>query len=155
MTLERNAHEITEDRVKAASFYENIELYHNRVDKILKLISDYFDHRKSRCIKKYMAVRVTDGKITESTYELSQDVKDRIKYWLRNEKQEIDDSIYTIEFFDNIFFCKIFDFTENSAGNNVVLAGYVLEETALVRTFISKFSEKKIREKYERILAII
>ena len=137
--------------MQAVKFYENIDVYHNKVDKILQLIQDYFDHRKMRCHKEFMAIRIVDGKINDSTHELTEDIKERVGYWLRHDKFEIDDSIYTIEFFDKVFFCKIFDFDNN----NVVLAGYVLEETALVRTFMSKFSEKRILEKYEKILAII
>ena len=135
----------------AMKFYDNIEIYHNKVDKILKLIRDYFDHRGIACKKEFMAIRIIDNSIEVSTHELSTDIKERVLYWIRNDKEELDESIYTIEFLDKIFFCKIFDF-EN---NNIVLAGYILEETALVRTFISKFNEKKIQEKYEKILSII
>jgi len=136
---------------QAANFYDNLELYHKNVDKILELIQDYFDHRKTRFNAKYMAVKVCEGKVLESTEELGEEAKNRIGYWSRNEKTELKDSIFTIEFFDKIFFCKIFEFDED----HQILAGYLLEETALVRTFISKFSEEKIREKYEKLLSII
>lgn len=141
----------SKNEMEAVTFYESIETYYRRVDSILTLIRDYFDHRKTLYTKEYMAVKITQGDIIESTQPLNDDIKERIAYWLRHPKTELDDSIYTIEFFDKIFFCKIFEFGKE----NVVLAGYVLEETALVRTFISKFSEQKIQEKYERILAII
>jgi len=98
-----------------------------------------------------MAIKIIDSQIQESTYELTPDIEERIGYWMRHEKIELEDSIYTIEFFDNVFFCKLFEFSQG----NAVLAGYVLEETASVRTFMSKFSEKRIKEKYEKILAII
>lgn len=137
--------------MQAIKFYENINFYHKRVDKVLKLIQDYFDQRKAKCEKEFMAIKIVDGLINKSTRELTDDIKSRIGYWFRNEKIELEDSIYTIEFFGQIFFCKIFEFDEN----NMVLAGYVLKDTALVRTFISKFSEKRIQEKYEKILAII
>ncbi len=138
--------------MQAVKFYENIDTYHNRVDGILRLIRDYFDHRKTKCTKEFMAIRIVEGKISDSTHELTDDVKERVGYWLRkDEKVELEESIYSIEFFDKIFFCKTFEFDND----NTVLAGYVLEETALVRTFISKFSEKHIQEKYEKILAII
>jgi len=137
--------------MEATKFYENIELYHGRVDKISRLIKDYFDHRKSSYNKEYMAMKIIDNKIVESTEDLTNDIKDRIGYWLRNEKYSLEESIYTIEFKNRIFFCKIFDFGED----NIILAGYVLDDTALVRTFISKFSEQRIKEKYEQILAII
>ena len=136
---------------KAANFYDNLELYHANVDKILKLIRDYFDHRKTRFEASYMAVKISEGKVIESTNQLSDEAKDRIGYWARNDKTELGDSIFTVEFFDKIFFCKIFEFDEN----HQILAGYVLDETTLVRTFISKFSEEKIREKYEKLLTII
>lgn len=139
------------NEMQAIKFYENIDVYHNKVDKIMQLIRDYFDHRKMKCNKEFMAIRIINEKITDSTHELTEDIKERVGYWLRHDKIELDESIYTIEFFDKIFFCKIFDF-EN---DNVVLAGYVLEETALVRTFMSRFSEKRILEKYEKILTII
>lgn len=137
--------------MQAVNFYENIEVYHNRVDGILRLIRDYFGHRKTKCRKEFMAIRIIDGKIVNSTHELTEDVKESVSFWMRNEKIELEESIYSIEFFDRIFFCKKFEFDEH----NTVLAGYVLKETALVRTFISKFSEQKIQQKYEKILAII
>lgn len=142
--------EYLEKEMEAQSFYGNIELYHGRVDKILKLIRDYFDHRQEKCNKQYMAVKLSCGEVTETSQELECDVKDAIEYWARQDNQPVYDAIYTIDFQDKIFFCKIFEFGDD----NSVLAGYVLEETALVRTFISKFSEQRIQEKYERILAI-
>jgi len=138
-------------KMEAVKFYDNIGMYHNRADKVLQLIRDYFDHRKVKCNKEFMAIKIIDCKIKESTHELTSDIMERVGYWIRHEKEELDESIYSIEFFDKIFFCKLFEFDDK----NVVLAGYVLDETALVRTFISKFSEKKIQEKYEKILSII
>ena len=136
---------------RASNFYDSLELYHSSVDRIFELIKDYFDHRRTRFEANYMAVKILDGKVTESTIELSKEAKDRIGLWIRSKKRELGDSIFTVEFFDKIFFCKIFKFDDS----HQVLAGYVLEETALVRTFISKFSEEKIREKYEKLLTII
>jgi len=142
----------TSAEMQSVKFYENIDIYHNRVDSILRLIQDYFDHRKTKYSKKFMAIRVIDEKINNSTQELSEDIKERIEFWLRNDdKAELEDSIYSIELINQIFFCKIFNFNNN----NIVLAGYILKESALVRTFISKFSEKHIQEKYEKILEIL
>ena len=137
-------------KMEASKFYGNIELYHGRVDKILELIRDYFDDRQEKCTKKYMAVKIECGEIIESSYELTDDAKERITYWARHENKPVYDVMYTINFFEKIFFCKLFEF----GSDNIILAGYVLEETALVRTFISKFSEERIREKYEKILSI-
>jgi len=138
-------------KMQADNFYTNVEQYHVKVDKIHKLITDYFDHRKAQYSKKFMAIEIIEGRIKKITDELSNDSLEKIEFWLRyDDKSEIEDSIYSLELEDQIFFCKIFDF-ENE---NVILAGYVLNESTLVRTFISKFSEQKIQEKYEKILAI-
>ncbi len=145
---------IEKELLPTEKFYNDIVLYHDKVDKILKLIRDYFDKRKVKCEKSFIAIEIIKGTVRHSTFELSDDDVERIEVWFRSdksEKKEINNSIYILEIENKIFFCKIFQFKEK----NSVLAGYILEDKALVRTFISKFSEQKIKEKYERILSIM
>lgn len=142
--------DLNEQTMEANAFYGNIELYHGRVDKILKLIRDYFDDRQEMCNKQYMAVKLVCGKVAETAQPLEKELTDRIEYWARQDNKPVYDAMYTIDFGNKIFFCKIFDF----GPDNNILAGYILEDTALVRTFLAKFSEQRIQEKYERILAI-
>jgi len=138
-------------KLSVQAFYNSIETYHQRVDKILILIQDYFDeHKSKRHNREFMAIEIIYGEVIESTHDLNTELKEKVVSWLRNEKTELEESIYTIELDHKIFLCKIFEFNEGGT----VLAGYVLNETAFVRTFISKFSEKRIMEKYEKILSI-
>jgi len=143
---------------EADKFYDNVDLYHKKVDKIQKLIRDYFDHTGVPYEKEYAAIKIIKNEVSKSTHELNKDIIERVEYWLRNDfkKEEIENNIYSIEFKDSIFFFKVFDFNEDELGRyNLVLAGYLLRDSALVRTFLAKLTEDKIREKYERILSII
>lgn len=136
---------------EAKSFYDNLELYHKNVDKILELIRDYFDDTKLKYSKEYMALKIKKDLITDSTHELDQDSIERISFWSRTRNKDDEDVIFTIELHKKIFFCKAFDFQDNE----LILAGYLLKDSASVRTFLSKFSEEKLREKYEKLLSII
>ena len=142
-----------EEILPTEAFYKDIILYHDKVDKILKLIRDYFDNKKAKCEKEFAAIEIIEGSVKEATLDLTSDDKEKIEFWFRNdhEKSELNNSIYSLEFADKIFFCKVFPFQEK----NSVLAGYLLNDRAIVRTFISKLSEQKLKEKYEKILSIM
>ena len=137
---------------KTEDFYNNLQVFHNKVNKILGLIIDYFENRGKPYEPVYVALRLKDNKIVDSNVTLTKTEKIKIENWmLSDEKKELDKNIYKIELKNKIMFCKMFKFDNN----NLVLAGYSLKETISVRTFMNSFTEKKIREKYERILNII
>ena len=101
-----------------------------------------------------MAIKIKNGEITDTTHDLDRDTSALIIGWFLDEehnKDIYDDTIKTLEFNNNVFFCKVFSFANDAA----VLAGYVLEDGIFVRTFLSKLSEQILREQYERILQIL
>jgi hypothetical protein len=132
-------------------FYIDLKEYHNKTLPILKLITDYFNSVNREYYKEYVSFRMEDYKLVDSTLKWKEKVSDKIEVWYSSDNRkedEIDDSIFEIEFDGKIYFFKVFDY----GSGNSVLSGYCLEDSTSVRSFISSLNEEKIKEKYERIL---
>lgn len=134
-------------------FYNDLNEYHKKTYPILKLIMDYFNNVNRDYYKEYVSFRMENFKVTESTLEWKETIVDRIEVWYSTDDKkndEINDSIFKLEFDDKIYFFKVFDYS----GGNAVLSGYCLEDSVSVRSFLSSLNEEKIKERYERILSL-
>jgi hypothetical protein len=137
---------------EAKKFYMNINDYHEKSYVILKLIVDYFNKTKRNYSKEFVAMRFEHFELKESNITLTEIQKERVEVWLKSsDRDDLFNSIFKIELLDKVFLFKMFEFSEG----DVIFAGYALEDSVSVRSFLASFNEMKIQEKYERILSII
>lgn len=130
----------------------NINDYHEKTYFILKLIVDYFNKTKRNYSKEFTSIRFENFKLIESNIELNEIQKENLEVWLRtSDKENIYSSVFKVELLDKVFLFKMFEFDKG----NVILAGYSLNDSVSVRSFLASFNETKIQEKCEKILGII
>jgi len=133
-------------------FFNSINDYHERVQSILTLMTDYFTKNNKTYEKNFLAIRLKEHVVLESNIPIEDLLRSKTEEWSKKEdKIIIYDTIYRVDLPETIFLFKIFPFQESE----YVLAGYNLKENFSVYSFLASLSEKKIVEKYEKILNLI
>ena len=130
----------------------NINQYHEKTHGILKLIVDYFNKTKRSYSKEFAAIRIEGYKVLENTCSLSMNAIEKLEVWAKDDiHEDLFDSIYKLDLDDKVFLFKIFKFSEQ----DYIFAGYILDDSVSVRSFLASFNEMKIQSKYEKILNIL
>ncbi|MFW6281436.1 MAG: hypothetical protein ACOC1O_01405 [bacterium] len=145
--------EKTDDITK--NFYNNISHYYKKVNKILKIIKDFSEQKNKKFETNFIAIHIKDGEILETNEKenFPEDLKRKIEEWYNsNHKTVLKESIYKFEYKNMIFLLKIFKFKDNK---DAVIAGYMLNDSLSVRTFLMTLSEKQIEERYEKIMNLL
>jgi len=140
---------------EAKIFYGNLDTYHKKVKDIIKVIIGFYaKYGISSEGEIYKAIRFENNKIVETNIKLSKEEKERIENWLTfGFKVELSDSIYKLDIENNIFLFKMFTFNKNKNKNDV-FAGYLLEQSYELRSFLLDFRTKKIQKNVNNFVSI-